>query len=185
MCIFALVLTKTKKMKYIISILLMFIALKLSAPNVNTMYIEHSEGLTDPFVVLWDWVSWVEARQQDIISKTEPAYGRGQITKAKLREFNAATGKHYTLKDCLKEPISREIFLWHCKSYKSFEWAAKRWNGSGKAIIKYWNKVETMPLLEYRLTLIKLKTWKIEKFKLRLRPYYCYSILPVGDYQRL
>ena len=145
-------------MKYIISILLMFISLKLSAPNVNYGVIVQSEGLTDPFVVLWDYVSWVETRHQDIISKTEPAYGRGQITKAKLREFNIEKGKYYTLKDCLKEPIAREVFLWHCKKYSTLEFAAKRWNGSGKATITYWNKVQLLPLLEYRMRSYKLLT---------------------------
>jgi hypothetical protein len=166
-------------MKYIISILLMFISLKASAPNEESIPIFESRIIVDPFLVLWDHVSWVETRHQDIISKYEPAYGRGQITKAKLNEFNKENKKHYTLKDCMKESIAREIFLWHCTNYSTFEWAAKRWNGSGKATITYWNKVQTLPLLEARLKLIELRLWKIKELKLSSPSFmYSYTSLP-------
>jgi hypothetical protein len=122
------------------------------------MNIEEGRIIMDPFLVLWDHVKYVETRDSAMINHKEKAYGKGQITPVKLREFNKENGKHYTLRDCMNEQISYEIFSWHCEKYNTFEYAAKRWNGSGPAVIVYWNKVQTLPLLEYRLNLIR--SWK-------------------------
>lgn len=154
-------------MKFIISMLLMFISLKVSAPNLHEFPISQGRVIINPFFVLWDHVKWTETRHTDTINIHEQAYGQGQITPVKLREFNKETGKHYTLRDCMNEAISEEIFLHHCEKYSTLEYASKRWNGSGPATILYWNKVQTLPLLEYRLRLIHFTTWKPESIKLR------------------
>ena len=80
--------------------------------------------------------------REDAINHAERAYGIAQIRQVKLNEYYRATGIRYTLKQCLNEDVSREIFYWHCDKWGSPELAAKRWNGSGPMTIAYWNKVK-------------------------------------------
>ena len=112
------------------------------APEFNALYIETAKPIK-PVHLLWEAVKMVEsANIHSIINKSEGAYGCGQIRQVKLNEYNKATGSAIKLKDCLNEEISRKIFFWHCSKYSSLELAAKRWNGSGPATERYWNKVK-------------------------------------------
>lgn len=153
--------------KSLLIALLALISIRATAPEYECLYIEQGRILNDPFLVLWDHVKYVETRDSVLINHVEKAYGKGQITPIKLREYNRERGTHYTLNDCLDESVSIEIFLYHCRKYATFEMAAKRWNGSGPATILYWNKVQTLPLFEYRLRSITLCLTK-EKMTLRL-----------------
>ena len=141
----------------ILIMLFLFMSVGVSAPNIDSIeYPEQSRIEDDPFVVLWDHIKWVETRDRDLINHDEKAYGRGQITPIKLKEYNKKTGSNYSSEDCLNESVSKEIFLWHYDQYASHELAAKRWNGSGPMTILYWNKVEVLPLMEFRLRMYKL-----------------------------
>lgn len=155
-CIFDYKPIKMYMKQLALTVILLTISLKGFAPGYISGYMEEGRIITDPFLVLWDHVKYVETRDSAMINHFEKAYGKGQITPVKLKEFNKENGKHYTLRDCMNESISLEIFLWHCEKYYTFEYAAKRWNGSGPMTITYWNKVQTLPLLKYRLKIMDL-----------------------------
>lgn len=95
----------------------------------------------EPYLELYNAVKMVETRDRDTINYTEGAYGRAQIRLCKLDEYNRATGSSFVLQDCMKEEVTRKIFMWHMMQYNDSETAVKRWNGSGPATITYWNKV--------------------------------------------
>jgi hypothetical protein len=130
-------------MKKIIPVLIMMIlSARLFAPAERVFYIEKPD-IINPFIPLWEAVKMVETTNNpDTVNYDEQAYGCGQIRQGKLTDFNNATGKNYTLDDCLKESMSREIFMWHCTAYYDIETAAMRWNGSGEMTIEYWKKVK-------------------------------------------
>jgi len=138
------------------TVILLLLSMRIYAPGCAIVYIEQGRVLTDPFLVLWDHVKYVETRDRNLINHIEKAYGKGQITSVKLRDYNKAHGVKHTLEDCLDESFSIKVFLWHCSHYNTFEYAAKRWNGSGPLTVIYWNKVQTLPLLEYRIKSIEL-----------------------------
>jgi hypothetical protein len=129
-------------MKKLIIVFLFLIPLNLFAPCENVVYIKSSSGI-NPFIHLSYAVRFIETgTNPDTINEIEQAYGPRQIRQAKLDDFNNSTGKDYTLRDCLREDVSHEVFMWHCSSYRDLEIAAKRWNGSGPKTIDYWNKVK-------------------------------------------
>ncbi len=130
-------------MKKVIPILiLMLLQASLFAPAERVVYVIIPEAI-NPFIPLWEAVKIVETgNNADTINYLELAYGPGQIRWRKLKDFNDATGKNYTLNDCLREPVSREIFMWHCSAYYDIETAAMRWNGSGPMTVEYWKKIE-------------------------------------------
>jgi hypothetical protein len=114
----------------------------LFAPTRALFLIARAEPI-DPFRELWEAVKIVESRNTEkIINYTEGAYGIAQIRQIKLNEYYNKTGKRYSLRDCLNEAVSKEIFYWHCEKYYTLELAAKRWNGSGPKTTAYWNKVK-------------------------------------------
>jgi len=116
--------------------------ISLFAPAEKMIYLTRDEGI-NPFIPLSYAVRYVETGiNPDTINRIEQAYGPRQIRQAKLNDFNKATGKNYTLNDCLREEVSHEVFLWHCSSYSYLEIAARRWNGSGPMTDIYWSKVK-------------------------------------------
>jgi hypothetical protein len=123
-------------------LILIMLSCRLFAPAERIVYVIIPEAI-NPFIPLWDAVKMVETgNNADTINYLEQAYGSGQIRWSKLKDFNDATGRNYTLEDCLREPVSREIFLWHCSAYYDIETAAMKWNGSGPMTVEYWKKVK-------------------------------------------
>lgn len=121
---------------------LLFTAVLLAPTPGYRFYIIMPEPI-NPHAELWYAVRMVETRnREDAINHAERAYGIAQIRQVKLNEYYRATGIRYTLKQCLSEEVSREIFYWHCDKWGNHELAAKRWNGSGPMTITYWNKVK-------------------------------------------
>jgi hypothetical protein len=128
--------------KTVIMVIFLTICLNLFAPGAPSLFIEREKPLS-PVCEVWFAVKMVESYGiESIINHKEGAYGCGQIRQVKLNEYNKATGEHITLQDCLSEKVSKKIFLWHCSRYSDLELAVKRWNGSGPATVKYWNKVK-------------------------------------------
>lgn len=82
----------------------------------------------------------------------EEAYGGFQIRPNRLRHYNSLNGTNYTLKDCFNLEVSRKIFLYFTSHNnagkpikpKSWEQAAKNWNGSGPKTITYWENVKKL-----------------------------------------
>jgi hypothetical protein len=71
----------------------------------------------------------------------ELARGPLQIRPIRLRDYNQRTGKNYLEWDCYDFEISREIFLYFAKG-KSYEQAARDWNGKWSLTEGYWQKVK-------------------------------------------
>jgi hypothetical protein len=114
----------------------------LAPSGINALCIIEPEVL-NPYLPVWTGVKYVEIGNlpDSTINYDEDAYGPGQIRQAKLEDFNLATGKSYTLKDCLKEHVAREIFMWHCMQHIDIDLAIRCWNGSGPATYEYLKKV--------------------------------------------
>jgi hypothetical protein len=71
----------------------------------------------------------------------ENAVGAFQIRQCRIEHYNKLTGKNYTLDDMYDFNKAKEVFL-HFAAGKSFEKAAKSWNGSGPMTETYWQKVQ-------------------------------------------
>lgn len=133
-------------MKSLLIILFLSISIQLFAPSaVRTLPIFMPEEI-NVYLQTWKAVKFVEIGllPDTTINDEEWAYGPGQIRQPKLDDFNLATGKNYTLRDCLKEPIAKEVFIWHCTQYNDIDLAIRRWNGSGPATYKYLEKVKNI-----------------------------------------
>ncbi len=132
-------------MKTIILILLIILYADLFAPGRGELLIGAGEGI-NPWIPAWKAVKCVElqGKPDTTINRDEWAYGPGQIRQAKLDDFNQATRKNYTLQDCLREPVAREIFMWHCCQYRDIDTAIMRWNGSGPMAEEYLKNVKAI-----------------------------------------
>ena len=73
----------------------------------------------------------------------ENAVGGLQIRQCRIDHYNKLTGKNYTLKEMYDFDKAREVFL-HFAEGKSYEQAAKNWNGSGPMTLVYWRNVEAI-----------------------------------------
>jgi hypothetical protein len=97
----------------------------------------------DPYEVLIKAVTWVEsAHGRYTYNAKENAVGWFQIRQIRVDDYNKRVGASYKLEQFFDYDLSREMFLYYAQG-KSFEQAAKNWNGSGRMIIEYWNKVQT------------------------------------------
>lgn len=82
----------------------------------------------------------------------EGATGGLQIRQCRVDHYNYLTKSYYTLADCYDMNISKRIFMYftnHDNSgnlipYKSWEQAAKDWNGSGPMTETYWENVKKL-----------------------------------------
>lgn len=129
----------------LITILVFTSAMILCAPNVeHTLYVKKAPAI-NPYEKLFTACARVESENNpNAINKKEQAYGIVQIRQIRLDDFNQRTGKHYKLKDMLDTKRSKEVFMYYAKSYgiNHIETIARRWNGSGKETLVYWNKVK-------------------------------------------
>lgn len=71
----------------------------------------------------------------------ENAVGAFQIRQIRIDDYNRLTGSHYTLNDCYDFEVSKKVFLYFAKN-KSYEMAARSWNGSGRKTEIYWKKIQ-------------------------------------------
>lgn len=74
----------------------------------------------------------------------EQAVGAFQIRPIRILDYNQRTGKDYKIENCFNYEVSKEIFLYYAISigYPDYETIARKWNGSGKATLDYWEKVK-------------------------------------------
>ena len=86
------------------------------------------------------------------VNTTENAHGGFQIRQNRLDHYNKLNGTNYVLTDCYDLELSKKIFLYfttHDSSGreikpKSWEQAAKNWNGSGPMTETYWENVKNL-----------------------------------------
>ena len=127
--------------KAILMSILAMVTLAGFAPERKTLIIQTGQRI-DPYAKIWEAVKWVETRNRDTINYHEQAYGRGQIRRDKLKDYNKANGTKYRLTDCMNEKTSKKIFYWHMRQYDDKMLAVRRWNGSGPKSYEYLNKVK-------------------------------------------
>jgi hypothetical protein len=117
------------------------------APSSNTAFILMSEPvktITIQYDLLIEAISWHESKNQDsAINVKEMALGRLQIRKCRIEHYNRLTGKNYTHEDMYNFRKAKEVFLYFAKG-KTYEQAAKSWNGSGPMTEIYWNKIKSI-----------------------------------------
>jgi len=77
-------------------------------------------------------------------NQAEEARGAFQIRPIRLKDYNQRTGKNYTTEDCFNFEISKEIFLYYVEKNGNpdYQFIARRWNGSGRMTLDYWEKVK-------------------------------------------
>jgi hypothetical protein len=121
-------------------ITLIFLSLICKAPEYRTLLIAKEDRMTE-FDPLIKAITWVESMNgKYVYNEKENAVGWFQIRECRIDHYNRLTGSNYTLNDCYDYELSKKVFLYFAKG-KSFEKAAKSWNGSGRMTISYWEKV--------------------------------------------
>jgi hypothetical protein len=133
-----------------------FMSLVSFAPDIKVTYISKSEPIVvtelSNYDSLINAISKYESNNNDTIvnrrfipgtSEREMATGRLQIRSCRVEHYNKLTGKNYTLNDMCDFRKAREVFLYFAKG-KTYEQAAKSWNGSGPLTVIYWEKIKAL-----------------------------------------
>lgn len=135
-----------KKLLLVISFLLLNV---LSyAPTYNSIFIMNPEPINKTSILeskYKDLITALVKVESDgnnlAINKLEGAHGAFQIRQCRIEHYNKLTGNNYTVQDMHDYNKAKEVFLYFAEG-KSFEKAAKNWNGSGPMTEIYWNKVK-------------------------------------------
>jgi hypothetical protein len=131
----------------LIMFLFVFCSLISFAPAHMEFYIPEGtaiQKLENNYDDLIEAISKYESNNNDsIVNPKEQAYGRLQIRQCRIDHYNRLTGKNYTLKDMFDFSKAREVFLYFAEG-KTFESAAKSWNGSGPMTISYWECIKNL-----------------------------------------
>lgn len=108
-----------------------------TSPIINTISL-----ISDQYESLVKAIVSVESNGNPLAyNKAEGAVGAFQIRQCRIKHYNKLTGKNYTHEDMYDFDKAKEVFLYFAAG-KSFEQAAKNWNGSGPMTINYWKKVQ-------------------------------------------
>lgn len=95
---------------------------------------------------LWLATCYVESRFNEYaIKEDEGAYGIAQIRQIRLDDYYQKTGVYYTLTDCFKVEVAKEIWYYYAENvHAGFDYCtiARSWNGSGPMTWEYWDKIE-------------------------------------------
>jgi hypothetical protein len=136
-------------MKTIMILIISFLSVQLYAPPSPAQITKEQSYqftiLTNPqfkiYYPLIKAIVYVESRGDTFAyNPEEGATGAFQVRQIRVDDYNKRTGSNYSLEDFYDYDLSRDMFLYYAEG-KSFERAAKSWNGSGKLTIIYWNKV--------------------------------------------
>lgn len=132
-----------RKCLLIISIL--FVSKLVLAPGTGELPIGTGVPV-NPFEKLWLATIEVELRGKPdtTITRSEQAYGPGQIRKVRLDDYNQRTGSNYQLTDCFDRATARKIYMYYASKFRptSIEIIAKAWNGSGPKTEEYWTRIK-------------------------------------------
>lgn len=127
--------------KILLLITFLLLTINLLAPNEKVLYIEERNAINyyDPLIVA---ITWVESKHGLYIwNPEEEAVGQFQIRPIRVNDYNRRTNSNYKLEDFYDYELSKKMFLYFAAG-KTYEQAAKDWNGSGKMTIEYWKKVK-------------------------------------------
>jgi len=131
--------------KSIITFLFLFIFITLIAPpTTSTLYISKVPTISiwEKYEPLINAIVKVESNGNTYAyNALEDAIGAFQIRPCRIKHYNKLNGTSYKHKDCYNYNLAKKIFLFFAEG-KSYEQAAKDWNGSGPKTITYWKKVK-------------------------------------------
>jgi hypothetical protein len=119
----------------------------LAPPSPDVIYLEREEPIFEShynptYEPLFQAVAFIESSMRPgVINAKEQAYGLVQIRQCKLDDYTKITGRRLTLRDCLDPKVAKEIFMFFAQG-KTFEQAARNWNGKWSLTETYWNKVK-------------------------------------------
>jgi hypothetical protein len=132
-----------------LTFLLLFISMHLMAPpSPASLYIPTSESIYNPNWIYYSPLANAVYKHESncnplAYNPKENAVGGFQIRQCKLDEYNRIMGTNHKLEECYNYNFAKNIFLFFAEG-KSFEQAAKNWNGSGPMTISYWENVKKL-----------------------------------------
>jgi len=122
-------------------IFISLLSLQVFAPSEKALYIVKPEA-SNYYEPLAKVVSWYESKDDILaLNITEQAVGPFQIRQIRVNDYNRRRNTDYKIEDFFDYDLSKEMFFYYARG-KSYEMAAKNWNGSGLLTIKYWNNVK-------------------------------------------
>ena len=113
----------------------------LSAPPNNSGMVFESEGINYYEPLIKAVVMVESSNGKYTYNPDEGAVGWFQIRQVRVDDYNKKRGMDHKLADFYDYDLSREIFLWYA-SGKSYEVAARNWNGKWVLTEKYWKRVK-------------------------------------------
>lgn len=137
---------KSRDMKKIkLFVIFTLLAIRAFAPKPPPEFTMVRPEAISPYEKIWLAVCKTESDNNPLaVNMNDPnggSFGIAQIGRLKLSEYNTANKANYKLTDCFGVELSKKIFYWHCMRYPDIETAVKAWNGSGSAVVVYWNKI--------------------------------------------
>ena len=142
------------------AVFLFLVNLQLAyCPNANTLPIIVAPTITEMptlekhYAALIEAIYYHEARRNpNAYNPKEEATGGLQIRPIRLKHYNDLTGKNYTMADMYDFEIAKEIFLYFCRHdnsgrripLKSYEQAARNWNGLWSLTEGYWASIQSL-----------------------------------------
>lgn len=130
--------------KIVLVAFLLLSALRAFAPTNRTLVI-FTAAPEEPFKKLIYAIGMVETKFDTLsYNPVEEAAGYFQIRPIRVLDYNQRTGSRYSLNDMFDYNISEKVFLYYASQIGpyNFERIAKKWNGSGKITIEYWDQVK-------------------------------------------
>jgi hypothetical protein len=135
----------TSSFKKIISIAFFSLFASLAfAPRDESILIFENPPI-EPYQKLMHAIGMVETfNDTTAYNPFEEAAGFLQIRPVRVEDYNARTGSNYSIKDMYNYEISEKVFLYYASQIGpyNYERIAKKWNGSGKMTIQYWEQVK-------------------------------------------
>ena len=132
-----------KKLKILCFILIAF-SLKVSAPSIRSWSVLLPDPI-QPYRQLAFAIGMVETKGDTMaFNPLEAAAGIFQIRPIRLIDYNKRTGSSVARTDLFNYDISEKIFMFYAEEIGPYnlELIAKRWNGSGRLTINYWNRIK-------------------------------------------
>jgi len=126
-----------------LTFILMMFAGVLTAPPYTALYIIRPPEINyyEPLIKA---VTYVEScNGKYTYNAKEQAVGWFSIRQCRVDHWNKLMGTSYKLDDFYDYDLSREMFLYFAKG-KTFEKAARDWNGKWSLTEGYWQKVKKL-----------------------------------------
>jgi hypothetical protein len=127
--------------KFMTTLISILFCTLLSAPPNNSGMVFESEGINYYEPLIKAVVMVESSNGKYTYNPDEGAVGWFQIRQVRVDHYNQMRGTNYKLTDFYDYDLSREMFLWYA-SGKSYEVAARNWNGKWVLTEKYWKRVK-------------------------------------------